>query len=209
MNKESKLQIGAWALSTITVLAAFIAWGQNNEWKLLHISSYNLFPLFGLVAFSLMWSHYIVAVLRQHYNVDKSVTKKYFELTSHAVLLFIVLHPGLLIWQLFRDGFGLPPGSYLHNYIAPNSAWAALLGTVSFFIFIGYELRRKYGKKSWWKYMQYLSDLAMIAIFVHALRLGRELNPDWFRVIWYVYGVSLLFALGYIYKSKIKKVTNS
>ncbi len=202
MNSVKKLQVGAWALTAVVSALAVIVWGQGNRWKLGGMSTYNLFPLFGLLAFSIMWAHYIVGALRLYLNVDKKYTSSYFKTTSLAVLAFILLHPGLLIWQLWRDGFGLPPESYLHNYVAPNAAWAAMFGSVSLFIFLAFEFHRKYSKKSWWKYVQYGSDVAMILIFVHALKLGRQLNYEWFRVVWWVYGVSFLGALFYIYAVK-------
>ena len=202
MNKSRKLQLGAWGLSLITCAVAFIAWGQGNRWHFDDLSSYNLFPLFGLLAFSLMWSHYIIAAVRQYTGIEKKYIQSYFSATAWAVLAFILLHPGLLIWQLWRDGFGLPPGSYLRNYVAPNAAWAALLGSVSLFIFLAYELHRKFKQKPWWKYVQYLSDIAMFFIFFHALRLGRQLRPDWFRMVWWVYGVSLAAALLYNYAGR-------
>ena len=203
MNTPKKLWVGAWSLTLLTVLLAFTAWGQGNNWDILHISTYNLFPIFGLTAFSIMWAHYMVAALRVYLKVDKAVTKNYFELTSLIVLGCILLHPGLLIAQLFRDGAGLPPHSYL-NYVRPDLKWAVLLGSLSFSIFIAYEFHRIYDKKPWWKYVQYLSDAAMFLIVIHSLALGRQLGPGWFRGIWIIYTITLVVALYYMYMTKIK-----
>jgi hypothetical protein len=205
MTTVAKLRLGAWGLTVLVAITAIVAWGQANRWQVAHISSYNLFPIFGLLAFSIMWSHYIAAAGRQYFGVAKEQLKSYFEITSLVVLGCILLHPGLLIWQLFRDGFGLPPGSYLHNYVAPSLGWAALLGTLSFGIFLAYEFRRVYSTKRWWRFVQYASDLAMGLIFIHALALGRQLRPGWFRVVWWMYGVSLLAALAYLYATKKSK----
>lgn len=209
MNIAKKLQVWAWMLTALVAGLAVIAWGEGNRWKFGDLSSYNLFPLLGLLAFSIMWAHYIVAAVRIYLNVEKQSTASYFRTTSYIVLAFILLHPGLLIWQLWRDGFGLPPDSYLRNYVAANAAWAAMFGSVSLFIFLAYEFHRKFGEKPWWKYVQYSSDAAMVLIFVHALKLGRQLSPGWFRVVWWVYGVGLLGVLVYTYiirKSKAKGV---
>ena len=194
-----KLQLAAWGLSIVVSTVSFIAWGQGIRWQFNDVSSYKLFPLFGLLAFSLMWAHYMVVAIRKYLGIEGKHIKKYFTWTSYAVLLFILLHPGLLIWQLWRDGFGLPPDSYLRNYIPANAAWAAFLGSVSLLIFLAFEFHRIFGHKSWWKYVQYLSDVAMFLIFVHALRLGSQLRPEWFRVIWFLYGISLAITLVYIY----------
>lgn len=124
--------------------------------------------------------------------------QQYFSITGWAFLLAIFLHPGLLIWQLWRDGFGLPPESYLRNYIAPGLEWAALLGSISFLIFIAYELQRWYSDRSWWKYMTYLADLATLLIFIHSVKLGGTVQNGWFQIVWIIYGVTLLLALGYL-----------
>ncbi len=200
----AQLQIGAWALSIAVSIVAFIAWGSDLKWQLDKLTPYKLFPLFGLLAFSVMWSHYMAGVLRRYLGFGKEVLKDYFELTSVFVLLCILLHPGLLIWQLWRDGFGLPPTSYLDNYVSKKASRAALLGSLSLLIFLSYELHRWFQDKSWWKYIERISDIGMVLIFIHALRLGRQLQPGWFRVVWWIYGISLLGALVYIYTSRNK-----
>ncbi|HSX27809.1 MAG TPA: hypothetical protein VLG25_03440 [Patescibacteria group bacterium] len=205
MNVKSeslRLKVFAWSLSAVVVILAFLAWGMGNKWQLAHISNYKLFPLFGLIAFSLMWAHYIVSGTRQYFKIASSEVRGYFEVTSFAVFLAILFHPGLLWWQLWRDGLGLPPESYLKHYVAPGLGWVALLGTASWFVFLAYEFRRLFDQKSWWHYVQAASDIAIVAVFYHALRLGTQLRHGWLKPVWYFYGVSLLIALGYIYYAK-------
>jgi len=198
------LPIFAWVLSIVVSIIGFLAWGQGFDWQFDQLSAYDLFPLFGILAFSLMWAHYIVSAKTLYLKVPSSATKKYFHYTGLGVLVAILLHPGILIWQLWRDGFGLPPNSYLTNYVATGSRWAVLLGTFSFIIFMAYEFHRKFSKRSWWKYVSYSSDIAIIFIFFHALELGPELQSGWYRVVWLFYGVSYLVALVYIRLSNFK-----
>jgi hypothetical protein len=202
MNKTKSLQAFAWGLSIVVCVIAVMAWLPSLHGRFSSISSYKLFPLFGLLAFSLMWAHYIVAGLRVFFGIPKEVLANYFEVTSLAVLAVLLLHPGLLVWQLWRDGFGLPPGSYLDNYVAPSLGWVALLGTVSWFVFLTYELRRKFRNRSWWKYIQYASDAALAAVFYHSLRLGTNLQEGWLRSLWYFYGITYIIALFIIYQHK-------
>lgn len=202
-NLVKKVQISAWALSLAVVIIAVLAWGQNVAWKLGHLSTYQIFPLFGLLAFSIMWSHYMASVLRLHLQMDKTVLKKYYSLTSGVVLLAILLHPGLLEWQLWRDGAGLPPGSY-KLYVGASLYWVTILGLISWLIFIAFESHRVFGKKSWWKYVDAASDLAMLAILYHGLRLGTQLQSGWFKIVWYFYGLTLVSALAYIYTRRFK-----
>ncbi|HSX44971.1 MAG TPA: hypothetical protein VLF39_02570 [Candidatus Saccharimonadales bacterium] len=202
MKVATKLNISAWLLSLITVGVAVVAWGQSLLWNYKLLSIFTIFPLLGLTAFSLMWCHYIVAASRQLLGVEKSAVHKYFEVTSLIVLLLILLHPGLLWYQLWRSGFGLPPESYLYHYVAPSLRWAAILGTLSWFVFLAYEFRRKYEKTTWWPYIAYSSDVAMVAILIHSLKLGTQLNSTWLRQVWYFYGVTFAGCLAYKYTRK-------
>jgi hypothetical protein len=194
--KPLYLKSFAWFISAIVAFLAVLVWSQSLHGTL---TSYTLFPLFGLLAFSLMWAHYVASVARQISGGDKSQLSFYFESTSLVVLIAIFVHPGLLIYQLYRDGFGLPPQSYLQHYVAPGMKWVALLGTVSFFVFLSYELRRWYGNRSWWKFVSYATDIAILAVFYHGLKLGRQLQSGWFQNVWYVYGVILAACLIYIH----------
>ncbi len=204
MNKVICLRIFAWSLSSVAALVAVIAWGQDVQWHIAGLSTYRLFPLFGLLAFSLMWSHYIVSMARQQLGLKKEVLHRYFEATSLAVLTVILAHPGLLEWQLLRDGFGWPPGSVLDHYVAPSLKIFAVLGMVSLLVFLTYELRRWYAERPWWQYVGYATDAAMVAIFIHSLKLGTQLQHGWLRMVWYFYGLSLAVALGYLYYYKLQ-----
>lgn len=199
--KPSQLKVFAWGLSGLVCIVAVAAWGQSLRWHLSTISTYQLFPVFGLLAFSLMWSHYVAAVVRQYFKIEKAVLKTYFEATSIAVLAVILLHVGLLVYQLYHDGLGLPPGSEL-NYVPPSRSFYILIAMFSFFVFMSYELRRKFDTRSWWKYVQYASDLAIVLIYIHGLKLGDQLQAGWLRAVWYLYGLTLAVALGYIYTGK-------
>lgn len=200
MREKSKIFIVAtWGLTVAVVVVAFIAWGQNQRWHIVGVSSYRLFPLFGLLAFSIMWAHYIASTGRRLLKVTPSSLKTYFSVTGYVVVVLICLHPGLLVWQLWRDGFGLPPESYLHNFVAPSLRWAAMLGSVSLFVFLAYELGRWFRTKKWWIVLEYASDAAMVAIFFHALNLGDQLQAGWFRFVWIMYGITLAMALIAVY----------
>ncbi len=204
MTRAQQVQGIAWGLSGGAAALAIIAWGQDYGWRLTDIGVYQFFPLLGLLAFSLMWSHYIASVMRRHFEQDSQVLHRYFEITSAVVLVAILLHPVLLGWQLWSDGLGLPPGSY-KLYVGASSYWAVIFGLIAWLLFLSYELRRVYGKRSWWRFVQYGSDGAMLLIFVHALRLGSNLQSGWFRGVWFFYGVTLLWALFYGYSVKYRQ----
>lgn len=188
-----------WLLAAAATAVSVVAWGQGLDWNFERMSAYKLFPLFGLLAFGLMWGHYVVAALRKLLGYPKQVSKLYFEATSAVVLVCILLHPGLLIIQLWSDGLGLPPGSYLEHYVAPGLKWAVALGSISFLVFLAFELHRWYSEKPWWRFVQYACDVAMILILIHGFRLGGELQSGWFRAVWAFYAITLLASLGIIY----------
>lgn len=205
MNDKKLVQIFAWTSSSVVALMSVIIWGQNINGDLGSLSTLTIFPVLGLIAFSVMWSHYMVSVARQYLGVDKSVLKRYTQTTSYVVLLAILLHPGLLIYGLFIQGDGLPPDSYLNHYVAPGAAWAVMLGTLSLLISLAYEFHRKFGQTAWWKYVGYATDAAMIALLFHALKLGNNLQMGTtLRYVWYFYAVTLVGALAYIYAKKYR-----
>lgn len=178
--------------------AAVVAWDQRYL-SGGNLDLYNIFPLFGLLAFSLMWSHYIGGALQRYFDHDGRVLRTYFTVTSSLVLALILLHPGLFVFQLWRDGFGLPPVSYLNFYTQTVSHVALILGTISLIIFLLFELHRKFRNTKWWKYVEFANILAMFAIFYHALRLGRVFSEVWYMNLWFSYGILLVIAIVYNY----------
>lgn len=206
MNK-SQLSTAAWTGSLVVSALAFIAWGQTYSWQFSNLSIYQLFPLLGLLAFGLMWMHYVAGAARRHYNLPKAAIKQYLETTSMFVLALILLHPVLLAWQLWKDGAGLPPGSEL-NYVMPSARWAVLFGFAALALFLLFELRRKLENTRWWVFIEHASNLAMVLIFFHALRLGGAMQLSWYRSLWYFYGVLFVAAIVYIYGFSRRDTTN-
>ena len=196
--KAQRVHAFAWVLSGVVSLLAIIAWVQGIGWELDGLNAYSLFPLLGLLAFSLMWTHYIVGATRRMSGTDKQTLKPYFAVTGWAAVIFILLHPSLLIFSLWRDGFGLPPNSYL-EYVGAYMKWAVLLGTLSFLIFLSFETKRWFNKKGWWPIIEYANVVAMFAIVAHALALGNNLQGGWFTKVWIFYALSLVVSVGCIY----------
>lgn len=204
MIKERNLKLFAWTLSGIVVVLALLVWAQGVRWNLFVFNTFRFFPLLGLLAFSLMWAHYIVAAVRMKLGLEASVTKHYFEVTSLFVLVLILLHPGLLIWRLWRMGYGPPPNSYL-EFVTPPLQWAVMLGSISLVIFLLFELRRKFRSRSWWKFVAYANDAAIIAVYIHASKLGGHVQNGWYRYVWLFYGLTLVGSLIYMYGKRIKR----
>jgi hypothetical protein len=197
VNDEMPFYIGAIGLTVLTCGLALLAWGQNNDWQLAGLSAYQLFPILGLLAFSIMLSQYVMEAVK-NYLGHETVLTPYFQYTSLMVLVLILLHPGLLIAQRFHDGYGLPPGSY-KSYVAPAQSWLTVLGSLSLLMFLAFEFKRFFGGRPWWKYIIALNDVAIIAIFYHGLRLGQDIGHSWYQGLWYCYGFVLAGTLIYKY----------
>jgi hypothetical protein len=207
MNKTSRVtisNISAWSLSGFVSLLALLAWGSSYQWALWPLSAYQLFPLLGLLAFSIMWSHYMVGALKMKWSLKDEVLAGFYRWTGYAVLVLICLHPGLLIYQRYRDGYGLPPHSY-ESYVASGLGWVTILGTASLLVFLAFELRRFFGKYRWWHYVVDASDLAMLAIVYHALKLGSSFQKGWYHTVWIFYFISLVGVLAYKYTNRFSR----
>lgn len=196
-SPSKPMVVTAWLLSFAVSVAAFVVWLQAFNGQI-SLNNFSLFPFFGLLAFSLMWVHYIVGALRRYFAVNKVHLKAYYKITSVIVLLAILLHPGLFIYQLWSNGYGFPPESY-KNYVAASALWAVMLGTIALIIFLLFETKKFFGKKPWWKLVELAQILAMILIYIHALKLGGEIQTEWFKVVWVFYGLSFLSASAYIF----------
>ncbi len=193
-RSTQKLIIGSWALCALVCLLAVVAWGMDFDWHVFPLNAYALFPVLGLLGFSIMWTHYIIGTVRDLAGVSEEAMKSYFHFTGWAVLILICLHPGLLIYQLFVDGAGLPPLSY-ERYVGPGLGWITLLGTVSLLVFLAFELHRVFDKKRWWPYVVDASDFAMLAIVYHGFKLGSSLQHGWYRYVWWFYAITLALVL--------------
>lgn len=188
----------AWLLVVGTSLLAIAVWVQTRL-NGTPLTTYDIFPLLGLLAFGLLWSHFIVGAVRRYMNIPEGYPslRRYYSVTGWIVLGLLLLHPGMFIVQLGIDGLGLPPASYTSLYVDTASRVALLLGSISLVAFLLFELHRWLKGKPWWRYISHLSTIAMFAIFYHGLTLGGELSQPWYRVVWVIYFMLFVGALVY------------
>lgn len=187
--------IVAWALVALTLVLGVVAWSQQRLADG-ELGRYELYPLLGLIAFSLMWTHYVVGAVRRWFGVRKQVLRAYSFVTSWLVLACLLLHPALLAYELWHDGLGLPPFSIVSVYASGLMPIAIITGSVSLTAFLAYELHRWFRDASWWKYVEIASIAAMIAIFWHGLQLGGEVS-GWYLAIWVMYAITFVAAIVY------------
>lgn len=203
---QKTYNIFSWALVSISVLLPTIAWGSNVNWQIDSLTAYQWFPLLGLLAWMIMATHYFTSALRVVYPYLQK-PRYYSKSTSYVVLACILLHPGLLAYSEWRNTNVLPPESFV-NYVGESLVLASMFGSIALTLFLLYEVvdRLKHKKalqKNWWL-VSISQTLAMVLIFIHALRLGGEMQ-GWFLIVWVVYGVALLPCFYIIHSYDLKK----
>lgn len=193
MNQRNFITV-TWTLFVAVVLIGFVAWGQGIGWNFNGFNSYQLFPLLGILAWLIMWTHYVIGSIRIK-NPELQKAALYSKVSSYIVLASLILHPGILAFEQFVNGQGLPPASYT-AYAGQSMRLAVFLGMIGVTLFLAYEVLERFKKNStlqkYWWVVSLSQSFAMTLIFVHALRLGGSLGQEWFRIIWIVMGVALL-----------------
>lgn len=193
----------SWTAVLGTLGLVIFAWGDRVQWDIGGLNVYQWFPLFGLIAWTIMAQHYYLGAVRVLVHGLKK--PKYFkEITGYLVLASLLLHPGLLAYEQSRNDQGLPLESFT-NYVGDGLRIAVMLGTISLIIFLSFEVFERIKKnrtisRYWWL-ISISQSLAMILIWIHAVRLGSDLGSGWFQVVWYVLGAALIPCFYIIHKS--------
>lgn len=157
------------------------------------------FPIFGLLAFTLLWLHAISGVfeewLRERFDFDAFV-----HWTSLVILVSIILHPLLLLIIAKFDILGI----YNSN---PKAILLAFIGLV---LLLTYDLGKAFKKKQFiaknWNKILIVSNIGFILTFFHSLQIGSDLQSGWMRILWIFYGVTAILAIIYTYGIKRRKL---
>lgn len=206
MTQETFKKI-SWGSVIVSLLLVFVAWGSDVNWEIGELSAYQWFPLFGLIAWTVMAGHYYMGALRlQSPGLKKPA--HYEKVTSYLVLGSLLLHPTILAIKQNAVGEGTPPQSFI-NYAGEGFKLAVMLGSLSLILFLSFEVLNRLQKtaklkKMWWL-VSLSQSLAMIFIWVHAMRLGGIVEQDWFRFIWILYGVALFPCFYLIHKADFEQ----
>ena len=189
----------SWVLFVIILILPFIAWYDTLSWKFSHVTAFSLFPLLGLWAWSIMWTHYSLGTLRILNPILKKDTS-YATTTKFLVLGMIVLHPGLLIWRQWDKLGLLPPGSY-YSYVGNSMKVFITFGVVALLLFLSFDILERFRNytiiKHNWFWISISQMIAMSLIFVHSMKLGNTIN-GWFEFYWFALGMLLIPSFGLI-----------
>jgi len=182
----------------IVVLPLYI-WGNQLSWSLDAISALTVFPLLGLVAFSIMWWHFLLGFVK---DIEPSFEKikALHKTSSILVFLLIILHPILLSAYSLANNLPGPPAAY-YNYVVSSKAVFVTYGILALTIFLLYDVAHWLKTKPWveknWLIIDAIDDVAFMAIFFHSMAIGQHLQSGWFRYVWIFYGVSAIIFIGY------------
>lgn len=152
----------------------------------------NLFPFFGLAAFSILWLHIAGAGIESWLNryID---FQNFVEKTSIYILIFIILHP-LLLFVDFGFSLAKLSSSYDLLYIR--------LGVLGLLLLLVYDLGRIFRNKQvfikHWNKVLLISSIGFWLIFFHSLNLGSDLQSGPLRAIWIFYGSTATLSTIYV-----------
>ncbi len=178
------------------VVLPLLVWANQLNLARYSLTSAELFPVFGMVAFSIMWWHFLLGFVS---NIRPSFKKTnlVYKTSVVLVLMLIILHPLVLgsingLSSLRTAGF---------DWVVSGNELFVYYGIFALFIFLLYDVARLIRKRSfvkkYWQVIDAVDDVAFVAIFVHSTALGRIVTVGWFRYVWIFYGVSALIFIGY------------
>lgn len=156
----------------------------------------NIFPLFGITAFTLLWLHSLSGVfeswLRKYINFDI-----FIQLTSTIILVCIILHP-LLLLMLFHFSISDLFLSYDNFYL-----WLGIIGLLLLLTYdIGKALKKYQFFVTHWNKILIISNIGFLLTFFHSLNLGTDLQSGGLRMIWIFYGITGMISIIYTYGIK-------
>lgn len=159
--------------------------------------SISLFPLFGLIAISIMWLHVLGGAFRGW--LQKYINFEKFVFWSSIIVFFsIIFHPLLLITRIGFENFGL-----IFEYNEPKYIWFAI---AAWFILVGYDIAKKFRNRGLfikhWNKVKLVSNIGFFFALYHSLGVGSDLQDGPLRYVWIFYGISGICATVYTYGYK-------
>ena len=194
-NTITKYSIIIFALAAVVfplwVRLSTLSWSWNFNQIL-----FNLFPFFGLLAFTLLWLHSLCGVfeewLRRYINFDQFV-----HITASIILVCLIAHPLLLLIGLDFN---------INNVFLYYSAKYIWLAIIAWILLITYDIGKALKKHAFfsrhWNNILIISNIGFLLIFFHSLVLGSDLQFGLLRFIWIFYGITAILAIIYTYGIK-------
>lgn len=181
--KRHTLVVGILNVSTVGL--ALVAWlGSIGS----SVSALEVASLLGVVAFSLMWVHYVADLIAPRPDDAKDVQ---YVISRYAVLLAILVHPFLINYYLVTNNFGFPPQGY--EALLGDLAAVVLLGWIALAAFLLFELRSKL--KRFDRKIFHANIIAMFLVLIHGFMIGMVLMDTWYASVWWILLVAFTVAV--------------
>jgi hypothetical protein len=178
-------------------------WGQSFGWDFSVLSLFLLFPILGMLAFSVMWTQTAVGCFSNYFS-------KYFNLdifyakSGLAVLILFLSHPAIAIIALLNTTGSANP----FQLVSDSQGIFLILAMISFIIFLSFELTLRWKTNTLAKikpWIENASYIGIILVWVHSLNIGSHTGSGWFHYLWLFYGISAIIMILKIFHNKLKK----
>lgn len=179
-------------LAALAVLAPIMAWANSFSWQFQSVGLYELFPVFGLLAFSVFWTQLILLFAEPYLNFS---VQPYIKWSGLAFILFVFLHPALLALGQLLNGVGVPPQSF-YKYVPASFALFINIAIISWLIFMVTEVSFRLSNLRLFKSqktktaIEYFNYVAFYLIFWHSITLGQHLQLGWLKTVWWFFAVT-------------------
>ena len=200
MTSDGKRKLVKYMLfggASLAVLYPIWVWFDAANLTLDSMVLFDVFPMFGLIAFSIMWLHIVGGAFREklekYFDFDKVVA-----VSSMLVLGSIILHPLIHFIALIVNR-----GVSIFGYVTNGKEYLIWIAVIAWLIFVGYDILKKFKNRNFfskhWQVIRFTSTLGFFLILVHSLGIGRDLQTGFLRSVWLFYGVSAAVATIYTY----------
>ena len=181
-----------WVVITMLILLPLLSWLNIYNFQP-QLTARAIFPLLGVWAWLIMWTHYVFWWFEKR-NKSIKPSQKYNQISMQLVLVLILLHPGLLAWEQYRL-FGLLPPDSFTLYVAPELQVFVSMGSLALLLFLVYEVTQRLRNSDWFKrqrgWVSISQAVAMTLVFIHGIMIGDTVLHSWMLGIWVFLGVML------------------
>ena len=182
----------SWILFAIIFMPFLIAYFASGLFAV-H-SPYSIFPILGLLAWSLLSTQYFMGAIR-HNTTQSIVNTRFTRISGVMIVIALVLHPLLPIVQLYIDT-GLAPPASLAAFVGDSRMYLIWIAVTSLIFFLLFDLLRPYRKslikRGIWRFISLTQIFAMLLIFIHALLLGSLFTGAWTSAWWIFLNAALI-----------------
>ncbi len=157
-------------------------------------ASGQLFPLFGLYAFFLVWVQVVLGANMPFWRRSVPGLDRFHRVEGPFALLFALLHPFLLILAIGLTRY------VAKDFVAPNLKPYILLGQIQLALLVTTAgtalLRRQRWFARVWRRLHYLNYVVFSLVWVHSWFLGSDVQSTPLRWFWLLTLASVVVSVG-------------